>query len=373
MPYRGQTISVFILDDSETDREMYRRHLRATDKASFHIVEAETYRQAKTLLTPDKHFDCYLIDYLLPDIDGITFAREIVARSEGHRIPAILMITGQGSEEIAVEALKLGVTDYLTKKSITEGFFIQPLISAIEKSRLREELRQSRAALERSNRELSDFAHTASHDLKAPIRRVASFCDMLKEDAAMRLNEDDKNVIERMMINVARMQALIDGLLAYASVTTESESRQAVDLAEITHDVIDDIQQDLPAASVTFDVGTLPIVQGYPLKIRQVMANLISNAVKYRGDRPLMVNVGARPGEKDTVVWVRDNGMGIAPEYHKDIFGEFKRLHTRDTIEGTGLGLPICRKIIELHGGRIWVESEEGAGAAFFFTLPLYI
>ncbi|HEY8963611.1 MAG TPA: ATP-binding protein [Alphaproteobacteria bacterium] len=362
-------VSILILEDGEIDREMYRRLLKKNADIDFQVTESTSYLEATKLLQDHRAFDCYVVDYQLPDADGMAFVREILSRGDGRVSPAIVMVTGQGSEEVAVEALKLGVSDYLTKKRISEGEFVQPLKNAIEKARLRTELRHYREALERSYKDMSDFAHTASHDLKAPLRRIAAYCDMLQEDAASRLNDDDKGILDRMSTNARRMQQLIDKLLAYSKITTQQEDRQEVDLNNLVRDVIEECAQEGAADKIV--AGDLPKAHAYPEKIRQVIINLVGNAQKYRDpSRPLEVHIDGMDVTDHILMSVADNGIGIAPEYHQAIFQDFKRLHTQDDIEGTGLGLTICRKIVQMHGGDIWVESEPGKGSTFYFTLP---
>jgi len=366
----AQSVSVLILEDGEIDREMYRRLLRKNADIDFQITETESYLEATRMLQEHRAFDCYIVDYQLPDADGMAFVREILSRGDGRVSPAIVMVTGQGSEEVAVEALKLGVSDYLTKKSISEGVFVQPLKNAIEKARLRTELRHYREALERSYKDMSDFAHTASHDLKAPLRRISAYCDMMKEDAKDRLNDEDKGVLDRMGVNARRMQQLIDKLLDYSKITTAQEDRQEADLNQIVRDVIEEVSpENQPGDKIT--AGDMPKAHIYPEKIRQVLMNLVSNAQKYRDpSRPLEVHIEGMDVTDHILMSVADNGIGIAPEYHQAVFQDFKRLHTQEDIEGTGLGLTICRKIVQMHGGDIWVEGEVGKGSTFYFTLP---
>jgi len=369
--FPSRAVSILIVEDGEVDREMYRRLLKKQADLDFEITETETYVEATRMLQERRAFDCYVVDYQLPDADGMAFVRDVLSRNDGQASPAIVMVTGQGSEEIAVEALKLGVSDYLTKKSIAEGVFVQPLKNAIEKARLRTELRHYREALERSYKDMSDFAHTASHDLKAPLRRISAYCDMLSEDATPRLNDEDKAILSRMTINAHRMQKLIDKLLAYSKVTTQQEDRCEVDLNRIVRDVIEETTHEEIKNPGEITAGELPQVHAYPEKIRQVLINLVTNAQKYRDPaRPLKVHIDGMDVTDHLLISVADNGMGIPAEYHQAIFQDFKRLHNQDDIEGTGLGLTICRRIVQMHGGDIWVESEPGKGSTFYFTLP---
>lgn len=361
--------NILLVEDGPEDRVLYKRLLGKSASARFNIQEAGSVSEAKRI-SDGNEFDCFVVDYNLPDADGTEFIRHLMDDNTRRHGKAIIMVTGQGSEDIAVEALKMGVDDYITKKNISDGIFVRPLLNAIERAQLTAKILHYQNELERSNRELSDFTHTASHDLKAPLRRIASYCDMLSEDAATRINDDDKRILERMRVNATRMQQLIDGLLSYSSVRFDTEKKVDCDVAALVEDIIDEFDPQVQETSAQIRIQELPTAKAYPLRLRQLFSNLISNALKYRGDAPLHITIQAERSGKEYVFRVQDNGRGIDPQYHALVFGDFKRLHSSEDIEGTGLGLPICRKIVERHGGRIWVESAPGQGATFFFTLP---
>lgn len=365
----AESYNLLLVDDGPEDRVLYRRLLGKSASARFNIREASSVAEAKKIADNDE-FDCFVVDYNLPDADGMEFIRHLMDDAQRRHGRAIIMVTGQGSEEIAVEALKLGVDDYITKKNISDGIFVRPLLNAIERARLTSKILHYQNELERSNRELSDFTHTASHDLKAPLRRIASYCDMLTEDAEQRLNDEDKRILDRMRVNAARMQQLIDGLLSYSSVRFDTEDKTDCDVTALVNEIIDEFDPQISESNARVINRGLPVIKAYPWRLRQLFSNLLSNALKYRGEAPPLIEMTAEKSGKNYVFRVRDNGQGIDPQYHSLIFGDFKRLHTSDDIEGTGLGLPICRKIVERHGGKIWVESVPGQGATFLFSLP---
>lgn len=361
--------NILLVEDGPEDRVLYRRLLGKSQSARFNVAEAGSVSEAKIMARND-NFDCFVVDYNLPDADGMEFIRFLMDDAPNRHGRAIIMVTGQGSEEIAVEALKLGVDDYITKKNISDGIFVRPLLNAIERAQLTAKILHYQNELERSNHELSDFTHTASHDLKAPLRRIASYCDMLAEDAATRLNDEDKRILERMHVNAKRMQQLIDGLLSYSSVRFDTEEKAECDSAKMVSSIIDEFEPQIKECGATVTAHDLPVFKAYSLRLRQLFSNLLSNALKYHGDAPPAVDIWAEQTGKFFTFYVRDNGQGIPAEYHNHIFGDFKRLHSSEEIEGTGLGLPICRKIVEKHGGKIWVESTPGKGATFIFSLP---
>jgi signal transduction histidine kinase len=363
-----QTYRVLLVDDSETDLEIYKR-LLSKNSSDFITAEAMNAIEAKNQIE-NNDFDCCVVDYQLPDISGLDLVKFMTEQAVEGKSFAIIMVTGHGSEEIAVESLKAGADDYLTKKSITDGFFVRPIINNIHKKRLSKELELYQKKLEHSNRELTEFAHTASHDLKSPLRRVASYIDILKEDAAERLTGEDKKIIDRMAVNTKRMQTLINDLLTFSLINYEEEKKEVTDLDNIVQEIIDEMKPQIEECGAVIEYDKLTKLKVSPTRIRQVFTNLISNALKYRRDETPRISIRLRENNKTYEFVVEDNGQGIPKDMLPDIFKDFKRLHANEDIEGTGLGLSICRRIVEQHGGKIWVESEEGKGSSFYFNLP---
>jgi len=360
---------ILLLEDAAEDVALYTRLLSRDKAFRFNIFTAQTVAAAIAMVA-ERSFDGYVIDYSLPDGDGLVFLRHMLDRRDGTRVPAIVMVTGQGNEEVAVEALKLGAMDYLTKKGISDGVFIRPLVSAIERARLIDQVKHYQEELEHSNAELSEFAHTASHDLKAPIRRILSYCDILKEDAAPRLNGEDIRILDRITMNARRMQNLVNDLLVFSLMEYEKEEKRETDLFALVQDIVDECEPQITENGATITIRHLPVLSVYPTRMRQIFSNLISNALKYKSAAPPAIAISHAVVEGVHTFCVKDNGLGIPPEHAKDVFKDFKRLHTQEEIEGTGLGLPICKRIAERHGGKIWVESEAGKGSAFYFTIP---
>ena len=362
---------ILILEDNPADIDLYKRRLTRQDAAKFDLTTAGTIEEAKKC-TENDQFDCFVIDYRLPDGEGLDFVHHLTQKFEDSATkPAILMITGQGNEEIAVAAMKAGVHDYLTKRSISDGFFVRPILNAIQRAELASQIHYYQNELERSNQELSDFTHTASHDLKAPLRRIISYCEMLEEDAGPKLSDDEKSMLSRMTLNASRMQNLINGLLSYSLIQSEKEEPEVTDLQKMVEDIRDEFLDQIEENDAKVIISALPTQQVYPMRVRQLFTNLISNALKYRGDETPLIEIDCNIDAEKPVFRIKDNGLGIEENFHKDIFKDFKRLHNQEEIEGTGLGLAICRKIVEKHNGEIWLESEPGKGTIFFFTLGM--
>ncbi len=233
-----------------------------------------------------------------------------------------------------------------------------------------EELAARTEELERSNRELEQFAYVASHDLQEPLRMVASYTQLLARRYRGRLDEDAEEFIGYAVDGVTRMQALINDLLAYSRVGTRGGAPEPVDTAAVLERVLSSLGPAVEDAGATVTHGPLPTVTGDAGQLGQLLQNLVGNAVKFRGEVPPRVHVSAARGRDEWTFSVADNGIGIDPGYAERIFVIFQRLHTRAEYAGTGIGLAICKKIVERHGGRIWFEPAPGGGTVFRFTLP---
>jgi light-regulated signal transduction histidine kinase (bacteriophytochrome) len=231
-------------------------------------------------------------------------------------------------------------------------------------------LRRSRAELERSNRDLERFASAASHDLQEPLRMIASYVRLLREDLAGRLDEEAERCMGFIEDGARRLKGMIDGLLAYSRVSTWHPEPEPVDLEEVLEECRHRLAIAIAESRATVTADPLPVVMGSRAQLVQLLQNLLANAVKFHGDRPPSVHVSARPSGDRWIVSVRDDGIGIPPEAHERILEMFERLHTGKEYPGTGIGLAICQRIAELHGGRIWVDSEPGRGSTFHVSLP---
>jgi light-regulated signal transduction histidine kinase (bacteriophytochrome) len=221
----------------------------------------------------------------------------------------------------------------------------------------------------RSNRELEQFAYVASHDLQEPLRMVASYVELLADRYKGRLDEKADKFINYAVDGATRMKRLIDDLLSYSRITTRSRAPELIDAESVFEEVTTNLFRAIAEKQAIVTRDDLPTKVVDQTHLVQVFQNLISNALKFCDDTP-RIHVGAEQQGRDWVFSVSDNGLGIAPEHRERVFQVFQRLHGRNKYTGTGIGLAICKKIVEQYGGRIWVESEPGKGSTFFFTLP---
>ncbi|WP_066374870.1 sensor histidine kinase [Anabaena sp. CA = ATCC 33047] len=234
-----------------------------------------------------------------------------------------------------------------------------------------DELAQLAQDLERSNAELKKFAYVASHDLQEPLNQVANYVQLLEMRYEDELDEDAKEFINFAVEGVSLMQTLIDDVLAYSKVDTQAIAFQLTDVEKALERALSNLRQRIIETGATITHDPLPSVMAGSTQLMQLFQNLIANAIKFRSEEPPRIHVGAERLEDEWLFSVKDNGIGIDPRFSDRIFVIFQRLHTRDEYQGTGMGLAICKKIIECHRGRIWVESQLGEGATFYFTIPV--
>jgi light-regulated signal transduction histidine kinase (bacteriophytochrome) len=231
-------------------------------------------------------------------------------------------------------------------------------------------LAQRSEELARSNAELEQLAYVASHDLQEPLRMIASYLQLLERRFNDKLDDEGREFMGFAVDGAHRMQALIDDLLTYSRVGTRAVSLQPTDSGKVAAMVLHGLQVAIRETGATVDCGPLPVVAADPVQLAQLFQNLVANAIKFHGDAPPEIRIRAQEQEGAWCFSVQDNGIGIAPEYFDRIFVMFQRLHVRREYPGTGIGLAICKKIVERHGGHIWVESVPGQGTTFRFTIP---
>jgi light-regulated signal transduction histidine kinase (bacteriophytochrome) len=255
---------------------------------------------------------------------------------------------------------------------------IGELENAIKQLRLeKRELHEFAAGLEQHNRDLQDFVYITAHDLREPLGLIQAFGERLRSRYGDTLSEHGSLYLQRIETTAARMQSLIQGLLLYSRVTTEEHSFVSTDLGEIVQEVLTDLVVSIEQSGARIEVGELPVIESDPLQMRQLFQNLVGNALKFRREeKALVVRLSsellppAADGRDYCRITVQDNGIGFDIKYQLRIFSIFQRLHKRTEYEGTGIGLTICKMIVERHAGKIEARGEPGAGATFIIKLP---
>ena len=286
-----------------------------------------------------------------------------------------------GGEAVGLLHLANKPTDYDQQdRELLEGLavYIAPVLAArlhrerqeVRREEAEEALERKAQELERSNMELSQFAHVASHDLQEPLRMVASYTSLLRERYTGYIDEQADTYIDFAVEGATRMRELIDGLLTFSRVESGENPRCPTDVGTVLGQVIDTLQIAIRESRAEVETGDMPVVMAASGQLHQLLQNLVANAIKFCGASPPRIRVSSFRMRSEWVVVVKDRGIGIDLEYHEQIFQIFKRLHSRQEYPGVGIGLAVCKRIVERHGGRIWLESTPGEGTSIFFTLP---
>ncbi|SEP63467.1 sensor histidine kinase [Natrinema salaciae] len=283
------------------------------------------------------------------------------AESVTDPLRAVLVLTAFGS----VAGFGVGINDALAKTRAHELDRRNR-----ELRRIKARLEETNGELEASNERLEQFAYAASHDLQEPLRMVTSYLTLVETRYGDELDADGREFIDYAVEGAERMRTMIDALLEYSRVGTQGGSSEPVDLAAVFATVRKDLEVSLAESDATLETAALPCVEGDRNQLRQLFQNLVSNAIEYSGDEPPHVRVTAERSGSNWTVSVADEGIGIDPADADRVFEVFQRLHSREEYDGTGIGLALCKRIVERHGGEIRVESEPGGGSTFSVTLP---
>jgi signal transduction histidine kinase len=374
---------ILLAEDNADMRDYVRRLL-----AAHWNVEAVDNGQAALESARSSTPDLVVSDVMMPELDGFELLRELRADQSTCTVPVILLSARAGDETVA-EGLGAGADDYVVKpfsgreliarvrvhlehsRLVREQSALTAKLEWLEeKARLSTELERRTAELERSNADLQQFAYAASHDLSEPLRMVSSYVQLLRERYRGKLDSNADDFIDFAVDGVTQMKTLIDGLLTYSRAGTTEYGLESIDCAEVVRDVMRTLDPTIREKQAEVTVDAMPIVRGDRTQFHELFQNLLSNAFKFTSEPPRVHVTAERDGEHWRFA-VIDKGIGVDPRYAERIFDVFERLHTRDTYPGSGIGLSTCKRIVERHRGRIWVEPAPEGGSRFCFTLPV--
>ena len=345
------------VDDSEPGR--YARTRILTD-AGFQVLEAGTGKEALRIVSEARP-DIVLLDVNLPDVNGIEICQRIKENPETAAVIVLQISASQLGDTARIDALNRGADGY-----ITEPVDPQVLIASV-RALLR--VRAAEEQLRRANEQLRRFTYVVAHELKEPLRAVANYSQMLQQRYSEKLDDDADVYLGFVVDGVHRINSFIADMLRYSQLTDARLEKKHVAAENILTWALMELHAAIVESGAQVTHDPLPEICADGLTLRQVFINLIGNAIKYRGAETPLIHVSARLEGSECIFSVKDNGDGIDPAYHDQIFVLFKRLHGRDK-PGSGVGLAICKDIVERHGGKIWVESVPGDGSTFYFTIP---
>ncbi len=362
--------TILIVDDKLENIEIL---IRVLERVGFELLVARNGHEVFEVLQHASP-NIILLDVMMPDMNGFEVCRRLKADERTRDIP-VIFLSALIEHVDKLKGFELGAVDYITKPfqheevlaRVKTHLTIRDLQTRLQDAN--QSLRQRTDELETTNKELRNFAYIVSHDLKAPLRGISQLSTWLIQDYGEALPQEGKELLDLLIDRVKRMDRLIDGILAYSRAGRPSETVEEIDLNLLLSEIVKSL---MPPASiqVTYD-NSLPMLHGNTTQIAQVFQNLLSNAIKFMDKPEGHIRVGCAEDGEYWRFWIADNGPGIEVQHHERIFQIFQTLRgTSGESENSGVGLSIVKKVIETHGGKIWVESTPGAGSTFWFTLP---
>ena len=359
-------VNVLLIEDDDDHAAIVSRQLTQTGRTRIHRAKtmSEGLEAARS-----KRFDVALLDPGLPDCDrDQTLPRLLEA---AHDLPVVILTTLDDPDS-AVEAVKEGAEDSLVKSNTTPSSLMRSIRYAVERKAARLQLEKYAEELERSNSDFQHFAHFAAHELKSPLWSISLASGILLEKHRDQFDDESRQLLEGLGNTVKQMDAIVQGLLEFSRVESRGVPPQPVDSQSVLDDLLKVMADEINSVNAQVTHDPLPTVRADPRQLPQVLANLLSNAIKYRREGvPPQIHVSAEKRPPNWLFTVKDNGLGVPARDRDRIFGLFIRAHDKNKYPGTGIGLSLVKRIVERHAGQVWVESNEGQGSAFHFTLPL--
>jgi signal transduction histidine kinase len=386
-------LNILLVEDNKGDERIIRELLGEQNRIRFNIAIALSLKESAVKIKKND-FDIILLDLGLPDSSGLDTLTNLMALSP--KLTTIIILTGLNDTEMGLRALNNGAQDYIIKGQFDSEKLLKSIIYSLERSRLNIELKTQIEArkvaekeiltlnsdleqrihdrttqLEIVNLELEAFSHSVSHDLRAPLRHINGFAEILKEEFYEQLPEKARNYLDTISDSAKKMNILINDLLNLSRTNRIELKKTKLKMNQVIDDALNEVQPFINNRKVAFNIAPLPVVYGDYNLLRLVWVNLLDNAIKYtRSRKKATIKIDCRKEKNEYIFCIRDNGAGFDMNYAQKLFGVFQRLHSSEEFEGTGIGLSNVRRIISRHSGRTWAEAKVNKGAAFYFSLP---
>jgi signal transduction histidine kinase len=377
-----QAVKILLVDDRKEDL-LSMEIILANPEYSFY--KASSGREALRLLLKEKDFAIILIDVQMPQLNGYETTALIRESEQLKHIPIIFLTANNDKPNHVFEGYQAGAVDYMIKPVTPEilrakvAVFVELYKKTKELQIQKQELELRTIELTRSNRDLEKFAYVASHDMQEPLRTIISYIELIEKKLAPvsagggeDIDEDLQKYMDFVVDAGYRMRELISGLLEYSQLDRDIKPQGLINCDDVLKEVMENLQSSIEDSKAMVQYDTLPQINANYMSMVQLFQNLISNSIKFKRDVTPMVNISCRQKEGSFLFSIEDNGIGIKPDYKEKVFELFKRLHPVGEYIGAGIGLAICKKIVERYNGKIWVESVPDKGSTFYFTIPQY-
>ncbi|WP_161604464.1 sensor histidine kinase [Roseiconus nitratireducens] len=359
-------LRVLLVEDNETHRHLIRRHLTKSVGEGIQLTQTDRLQEALNELARGP-YDAVLLDLSLPDSPLTETLPRLIDQVTD--VP-VVVLTSLGDLDFASQLVQQGADDFLVKSEITGQTLLRSIRYAIERKKNQIKLSEYAARLKKRNEELKSFAHTIAHEVRSPLNVVSCCLSLVEEEQAGQLDEDSMEAIADAKAAIKGMAELVTDLLDFSRAEHDQSQHVPVAMQSLLGEVRTSLRTELDQAQAELQASDLPEVHGNPVQLRQLLKNLISNAIKYRHpERVPSVSVWVAQRDSEWLVGVDDNGIGIPADRIADVFSPFVRAHEFTGVPGTGIGLAYCRRIVEAHGGEIWIEQSSDAGTSLRFTI----
>jgi two-component system, sensor histidine kinase and response regulator len=365
-PRDMRSLVILLVEDFAIHAKMIRDQLEEAAGDSVRIEHVTQLSDALNRLGQGG-IDAVLLDLGLPDSTFEDTLPKVIATDCD--LP-VIVLTLLNDLEFAANAVQQGAQDYLIKSDLNGNSLLRAIRSAIERKKMQRDLEEYAARLEQSNERLKDFAHLLAHEVKSPLTAVTSALGLLNEKYAAQFDDEVMESVKAADVAIWNMSHLVNTLLEFASFGSSSKEFREVDMETVFYQACAVLRAPIKETNASVTHDPLPVVRGDEMQMRQLLQNLIGNAIKYRGPMPPRIHVAASDNQNHWTFSVSDNGSGVAPEHREIVFEKFVRLNGKADIPGIGIGLAFCKLIAESHGGKIWLDSTPGEGSTFHFTMP---